>query len=1509
MSGGIFDKLGNWYEEDGVIWHLLLVADEQEQSLLWEGSLQDGLGVDCWITRGRERIAIQYKTKSTEPWTMADLKKQRQLKNGTKSRSVLAYARVQLTRSDEKVAGEFRFSSNESAPSLTAVIATAHAVESPAQWAATDGKVGGFIAQVFDGFGLNPNRPEDVVEAYGLVRRMRAQVVDHRTLQEQIRVLATALSSAPDLLISSLLALARSSLSTTLTTEMVRHHLAVSHVPLLARVSNDRMGVVLDATVAAFLQSVGAVRLLTSISRPESEVVANAARDTERAQTIIVHGPAGVGKTEVILQTISRLKDAKIPLLVMRAEEAASWTSSSDPVRSLRAYAGEYRACLIIDQLDQLTLAGERAQHHLIPIMMWIQLARALNIVVIVGCRTIDVDHDTQLRRVLCPDSADRYLKVPIGVLTESQATAVLSEIGIAITTLHPDLVPLTRRPIVLHLLAQLVRRGGNYSRTRTILDLVVRWWERLREPHGSVADQIMDTLVNGVERTGLLSLDRLRLQPSSVVDALITSGVLFVDGRDQVRPFHQVLVDVWLARQWSEVQSFADLRARLGSRQEQSLHHARRLRLAVLLFANLGRQGSALCNDILRSGDIRPMLKRSMLLGIAAIDAPDPSWVRQIVGWLEEPQYQGVVFAMVIYNRVAWMDALQPWITQAWPTARPEVRNSLLRLLAAVGRSRGDLVAACLGAWLQNDPTVLTQADIVFLQDPSEDSESLFELRVKHYADGKHLRDHYIKWEKLLEANAMRALRLLSHHIDLAENEELIERSPPDWLHGWPENLPHSIRITGLQTWRLLRARWARFDVEHLWQIHRTVHGSKRSDAVIVVVVDILSQVLAHALGTAEITWENLVSELPEAHRPLDDWLLLRVGAALDADAAPSGVLSAAAAWFLADPSLSRLGVGQNFVNSKYARLFLRAICPRLDDTMHHALERWVAAYPTHPGSLPTSPNPPTTEDLDAANEICFRLLASMDQRRWSSTTTELFAALTLRFGNKKPRDEDGIQFRGGWVRSDIDDSTALSLTVPEWIDKLMNAASPAVRTFPEGPEHIVLAGDVGTRIGQLRYIVPKNPNKFMDGMERFLASVPPLPEAVLEAVIDGLIKITPPDRPPPRGSWEPLDDASVEKILLIPRILASEKLAPALIEAARLRPKHEWSEAVVKRLEDLARGKAVPGISLKEDDELINYRLNERACRAVEALGGLASQHESLRPRCLNIAGDLTAHEDIGRRASAGMLAIRARSADPHRAYTLLLTVAMDDQVAAEDDIGHSLLVLARATEAMADQRSRAIEALLALIGRDDRISRRGGRSALILRAWDQITEDRLLVALNISESAREAAASTLADGLVEDKFPAVWMRELAIKFANDASAAVGEAMVRMFRNKSDHLLDIPGFFPRMAMSAAARNDPHDMLEVCCKSGDIVSISAEVLTMVNHIIALNPQTPKEKWRRESNAELAVNALLALAAKAEQVNDTMVRGRALDAWDALIESQDPSAQNMLNSTTDFSIG
>lgn len=1522
MSGGIFSKIGNWYEEEGALRHLLLVLDDQEQVLLWEGLQLDEPGVDCWVKNERGRVAEQYKTKSDGAWTISALKDSRARADGTRSSSVLDYARFQLRRTDADAASEFHFISNAPAPELSAAIAEARTVADPQQWMVGDVAL---RTKVVAGFHLDPARPDHVVEVHGLLRHMLVRTIDGQTLSEDNLIIARILAPAsPDRLLATLRTLARASLTRRITPQDVRAAVAAAGINPVAPTEHLRSVDHLADAIAVFTASLAASRGLTVV--PRTDIAESAAREalaSDRARTVIVHGPAGVGKSEVLLQTIEKLQASGVATLVMRADQAEQPPLGPDPVRSLSRSAGGKRACLVIDQLDQVILAGDRFQHLIAPLTKWIILARAMNIAVVIGCRTIDVEQDTHLRRVLCPDDADRYRKIAVGDLTEEQATAILTQAGIPVSTINPELAPLVRRPLVLRLLTELVRRGGAYTRARTILDLVVAWWEEMRQPHGDLANEILTAFVLAVEQDGQLAVDRLSLPHQTIVTQLISTGVLIDAGQGRVRPFHQVLVDVWLALQWKGVGSVADLLTRIGPRADQSVHHARRLRLTVQLFASRGDRGARICDDILRSAAVRPLLKRAMLLGVAAIDAPSPPWVDLVKAWLADPHYFAIVRATVVYNRLPWMDKLSSWLQAAWTTYPVEQRSELIRLLAAVGDARGDLVAACLSAWLQHDPTVLQQAEFVFWHDPSKDSDRLFELRLRHLTEGRHHRDHNLTWDTLVRANPTRGVRLLAYHVNRANDDELQER-PPDWFHSWPPTASVEVRSTGLLLWELIRDRWSQIVVTDSWRV-RT--GSTRAPAdrsVLACVVDALAGCFAQALQEGALTWSRLLAQLPPTTRQIDKWLLLRVGAACDARRVPPEQLADAVRWFMGDVTLGQLSMGSHIESSRFAEKFLAGTAAGLDRVTfavggleaeghspthdHLDLEQWLLGYPERLVTATSQPDDDAARELERAEKVTYRLLGRTDRGRWSAETLAFYESLHRRFEDGLAAVEPNFETRGGWVRSDIQDDLAMAMSCEEWVVALQSAAPQRTWVQSATDPDTVLSSDLQSRLRQLRRVVHRHQRRFYDGIEVFLVAIPPLPLDVLEIVVDGIISTNQPDRFPPNEVWAALDDALVFTLFMNPRIRDCAETVMSLTDAVRNRSNLPWPDEVVARLEAIARGETVAGVRYEGTEDIVMYRLNERCCRAIDALANIAHDHESRRARLLPLAEELQSHPDIGRRASAAFLACHIYSADPERGFNVLLSVASDRDIAAERDVNDALLFLVRCPLATPRQQHAARDLLLGLVHGDDRQARRGGSALLLLRAWDLMTTEQMTSELARSVVARTSAARTLAEGLQVEKAPEPWMREIAVQFARDDAGDVGEAIMQAFEESYEHLLAIPGFFAAMAETRAASHDPENLLELFCRSAEIVGMASEVLRVTSTLVDAEA-TAERQWTVQRRIELGVNALQALVAQAEQAEDTGVRSRALDIWDGLIERNELVAQNKLDRATDFSLG
>jgi hypothetical protein len=482
------------------------------------------------------------------------------------------------------------------------------------------------------------------------------------------------------------------------------------------------------------------------------------------------------------------------------------------------------------------------------------------------------------------------------------------------------------------------------------------------------------------------------------------------------------------------------------------------------------------------------------------------------------------------------------------------------------------------------------------------------------------------------------------------------------------------------------------------------------------------------------------------------------------------------------------------------------------------------------------------------------------------------------------------------------------MEMSCEEWVAALRSATPE--RTWVESTTEpdTILSSDLQSRLRQLGRVVHRHQRRFCDGIQVFLASIPPLPIDVLETVVDGIIRKNPPDRLLPNVTWTPLDDALVPPLFVNPRIRDGETMVTSLTDAVRNRSNVPWSDEVIARLEVIARGETVAGVRCKGTENIVEYRLNERCCRAIDALANIAHDHESRRARLLHLAEELQNHPDTGRRASVALLACHTYSADPARGFDVLLSVASDSNIAAEGDVRDALLFLIGCPLATSRQRQSAIDLLMGLVQGDERQARSGGSALLLLRAWGLITTEQMTSGLGHSAVARTSAAHILAEGLQLEKAPEPWMREIALQFARDEADEVGEAIMKAFEESYEHLLAIPGFFTAMVETRAAGHDPENLLELFCRSAEIVAMAPEVLRVTSSLVNAEV-TADNQWKVQRRIDLGVNALQALVAQAEQAGNSGVRSHALDIWDGLIERNELVAQNKLDRATDFSLG
>lgn len=335
-------------------------------------------------------------------------------------------------------------------------------------------------------------------------------------------------------------------------------------------------------------------------SRPEiprSEAERLVQLGQQDGRVVLTHGLPGAGKSVVLAQAVTALRERGIPVLAIRADHLEHDGLGDDPIGRFRSLLGERGGCLVVDQLDQAAAADSPL---VLTIQRRVQPAVRSGITVLVGCRSVDARQETALHQVLFHLGPPPH-EVAVGDYEEQVVADMLKPLGIPIDDLGPDLLALVRNPLALSLLLDLVERSGTWRVGNSTVDLVDQWCRQLARDYGESFLPLLDEIAQRMEADRVASVDRHLLDDrfAPLVDRLLQDGLLIDEGAGRVRLFHQIISDMRTALRWSRVDAAEDLLRLLGPRRDQGLRHARRARMTVQRLANRGNTGAAILRQV----------------------------------------------------------------------------------------------------------------------------------------------------------------------------------------------------------------------------------------------------------------------------------------------------------------------------------------------------------------------------------------------------------------------------------------------------------------------------------------------------------------------------------------------------------------------------------------------------------------------------------------------------------------------------------------------------------------------------------------------------------------------------------------------------------------------------------------------------------------------------------------------------------------------------------------------
>ncbi|GDY14713.1 hypothetical protein LBMAG53_35910 [Planctomycetota bacterium] len=1454
-TGGEPDAKGNAYEADLVVHHLLRVIHGLAERVIWHDP-EAGHGIDLIVVEPDAIIGIQAKSGTSSNWTPNALTKE----------GILVHARDWLARSDLH---RFQLHAAHPAKELERISDQARIHDATRWWLGLDLEDRKMIAS-FAGKADSTAHADFV--------RIRVEIQNPNSLDATIRSQA-ALFQNPASLRAALTRLVWEFRERTWDAQSLKSALQAQGCSIEFAAWDQGWETRLLESRQRFLDGIAAQRgELPTLARSATEAVLQGIADLGATGGVVaVHGPGGVGKSEVLAATVQRLPAETIvmALAVVGLDAQRPWRDlglGERPLAALARVAKGRAVVLVLDQLDQAVWA---APQRLRSIQDLLRQARDLRIVTVLGCRSVDLG-DPKIAPWIAPRSdPGRPIPGPERcVLVEDLAVAELEQVlrdqQVPVADLHSSLLTLLRRPICLRLALHLHHRGGS-SRLpgiRHLVDLLRNWsdwWHLQSSDQADAAQTALDEIARYCERheTVIAPIDTLTAILRAAVPVLVDLGVLVWHdaAQRQVRWSHQLLLDHNLAGQWLRlIDGGRRLAEMVGPRESQDQRTGNRLRLLVPGLVDRPRLRDQITPTFLAG--LRPLARVGFYRGLAEIDDPD-----------DLIKLRSLVFAALSDNeqwRMAlrqvcpwpwWTAALEDWFKDVW--GDPLRRGAAVDVLSSVVDRWGNGVARILTQWRKVDPEAITQVRTILFRAHDKPSDEMFTHWLDSLARTPNDRTFYIEWPIFLEKCPDRAARTLAVLLPYYRQDDLEE---PDGYHQFPgESSTFSslgrVVLEGLwQGWTVAdfgsRPRWpVRLGLTPLWSR----------------LVDLLAGALAIALERGEYTWKDVLDRLPNPLRWPDHALLLRAAARSrwthvdQIDAALGWFTRTPAAWF--QPAWDQPPWRESVP-------FIDALAKSGSNSAVDAVQR----------SLLSIPDPRGSSELRDHGATNWFLLNAIPVERQLPETQKRIAS-EIRFAGRDQTDFQLVQSGpGGWVGSDLAQDRLEAFTDDDWRDAFKHARDePEAIGTQAGPDRIIRRS-VETYASDLRRCAQAKPRRFLSLLRVLNDDDPP---EMLRVVVCGMLS--------PPGDTAPelrLRDDEIVQVVSDVRVLDEAECRNQVGLAIRERAEISWPESVIAALCAWASDPlhVVPEDSTWANGERPRSRWNEESLVAIGALAALATEHPMLRERIWSAIRDLPANDRPDLIAACVMAAIRCRTTDPLIIDRAILTWTADHRVAGQDDVADML-------RRLASIHPEAIARLLALANADAGwVQQQAGEYRVLLAMDGRMSLDDSVMTKS-SAYRRGMAKSILA---ICRGSPAhwkmaqwpPWLLDRIILLADDADDDVARQMAMLFYSSREAVWDATQaaqrlmtdreFVVRFTRTRAVRLDAGPIIGACLASTDLRPWATVIRDIVGQAVH------GQAW---FDSRELVSLVGRLAEEAEAAGDRTVRLTALDAWDLLIDS------------------
>lgn len=552
LPGGSSDKYGNRYEDRWLAQRAFDVLRDESVSLRSEPPGSDEAGFEFWVDYPDRREYHQVKRQLTGEgrWSIGALR----------SAGVLQAFYDKLQRSDAHCV----FVSGHAAYTIEELADRARKSESFEEYEH------GFLASEtwrshFDELRRSWGN-DDSEWTWRALARVRTVVISEAELASSNGLAAELLFDGHhEQGVATLISVLRDHVNQRLTARAIWEALSGRGIRPSTWSKNEQAALLLSAANELYRESRrGTLIGGALVERPEAVEIADLLRTDP---IVLVDGPAGIGKSDVLLGLSDILIERSIPHLSLRLDRLKP-TARPDqlgqelglpasPPAVLAAVAQGEQSVLVVDQLDMVsTSSGRNPQFFQCVDALLRQAATEPQMRVVLACRSFDLANDARLR-ALAHGRDDRPV-VTVGPFDHSRVKAVAGGLGYKPDALDIAQLDLLAVPLNLALLTEIASSSDERSLSfATRRDLYDAFWKHKRRDvdarlgRASAWVDVIDRLVDYMSEEQVLSAPcELLDEWETDAEAMASSHILVRDGRSYAF-FHETFFDYLFARRF----------------------------------------------------------------------------------------------------------------------------------------------------------------------------------------------------------------------------------------------------------------------------------------------------------------------------------------------------------------------------------------------------------------------------------------------------------------------------------------------------------------------------------------------------------------------------------------------------------------------------------------------------------------------------------------------------------------------------------------------------------------------------------------------------------------------------------------------------------------------------------------------------------------------------------------------------------------------------------------------